>query len=362
MSNNTSKPHIFREYPELEEKIEWISLGTFPTPIEKLNNLGFDNLWIKRDDLTSDVYGGNKVRKLEFILANVLKKEKKRVVTMGGTGTNHGLATAIFCNKLGIDCSLLLFKQPVTSYVKRNLLLFKKNNADLVYKNTLFKTALAFYTTERIKHPSSYFLFAGGSTVEGTVGFVNAAFELKAQIDDGIMPEPGYIFCPLGSCGTLAGLSLGVKLAGLKSRIIGVRVTESHLHFIPASTEGCVLVLMKETYKYLRTRCRDIPELNLEKPEIIDDYFGEGYGCATEQCLEAFSIMKEKEKIKLDPTYTAKTFAAVLDHCKGGLDNVSPVLYWHTYNSVDLDAQAQSVDYRELPGTFRKIIEENIDI
>src|SRR5210317_2108674 len=88
-------PFLFRNYPELKQKIAWLPLGTLPTPVHQLHRLGYENLWIKRDDLSSPVYGGNKVRKLEFILAAAAQKKVRHLITVGGIGTNHGLATAI---------------------------------------------------------------------------------------------------------------------------------------------------------------------------------------------------------------------------------------------------------------------------
>lgn len=115
-------PILFREYPELEKKLAWIALGSFPTPVQQLQHLGYENLWIKRDDLSSPIYGGNKIRKLEFIPGHVNKKRKTaKVITFGGIGTNHGLATAIFCDKLNIPCKLLLLSSvrldPAAPYV-----------------------------------------------------------------------------------------------------------------------------------------------------------------------------------------------------------------------------------------------------
>ena len=124
--NNQNHPFLFLVFPELEEHIRFLRIGYFPTPVQQLKNLGFENLWIKRDDLNSDIYSGNKVRKLEFLFADVLRKRKKRIITMGGIGTNHGLATGIHGSSLGLECKLIVFRQPVTSYVKKNMLLFSK--------------------------------------------------------------------------------------------------------------------------------------------------------------------------------------------------------------------------------------------
>ena len=350
---------LFKVYPRLEKKLAWIALGSFPTPIQRLQHMDHENLWIKRDDLSSPIYGGNKVRKLEFILGHAKKKrESSKLITFGGIGTNHGVATAIYCNMLAIPCKLLLFWQPVTRHVQENLLILNKNNTELVYKKTLWKTVFGYYLFERLKHPAAYFVFAGGSNVVGTVGYVDAAFELKAQVERGEIPEPGVIMVALGSGGTLAGLALGVQLAGLKTKVIGVRVSESHLGPFQACTPGTVKKLMHDTYKFLKKKIHELPEIKLTPPQILQDYIGQGYGFPTPEGNTAYHKARDKENIILDPTYTAKTFAAVIDYCHGsGIDN-GPILYWNTYNSVELSKQAASVNYLELPAALRPFIEQ----
>ncbi len=347
---------LFDRYPGLQAKIAGIELGDFPTPVQRLERLDCGDLWIKRDDLSSAVYGGNKVRKLEFLLAAARRRNKKQVVTMGGIGTNHGLATAIFCNQLGLDCTLLLFHQPVTRHVKQNLRLFASYNAKMSYHGSLGKTVLAYYLLQRIAHPAAFFIFAGGSDPLGTIGFVNAAFELKAQIDRGQLPVPAVIFCPLGSGGTLAGLSLGVRLAGVPTRLVGVRVAASHLGPFPACTPATVARLMERTYRFLKKRSPAIPPVALDAPVILDDYFGRGYGVPTPAGRRAAHRFAEKENIILEPTYTAKTAAALIDYCRGRSRKEGPVLYWHTYNGVDLSARARQVDERDLPQPLREFI------
>jgi len=351
-------PILFRHYPELERKIAWIPLGIFPTPIQLLNGLGYDNLWIKRDDLSSRIYGGNKIRKLEFILAEARRRNTAHLITFGRIGTNHGLATAIFCNRLNIACTLLLSWQPVTRKVQQNLLLFKKYRANIQYQKTLWATVIRYYLLERLKHPRAYFLYAGGSNPIGTIGFVNAAFELKEHVDRGEIPQPAIIMCPVGSGGTLGGLSLGVQLAGLNTEVIGIRVSESHLGPFHACTPETVVSLMHKTYRLLKQKSRSIPDISLRAPRILDEYFGDGYGVPTEAGRMASQMLKEKTDIRLDPTYTAKTVAAVLDHCRTRQRESRPVLYWHTYNSVDLSKQAALVDYRELPKLLQKFIKQ----
>lgn len=359
---NQNLPIIFKTYPDLKNKINWIPLANEPTPVHPLKDLSYHNLWIKRDDLTSPAYGGNKIRKLEFIFGDVLRRKKSHIVTLGGLGTNHGLATALYGQRLGISCTLILYDQPVTEEVKQNLLLFRRFGARIILARRVFKAGVLFYTTARLRNPSAYFLYAGGSTPVGTLGFVNAAFELKEQIQGGLIPEPDYIFCPLGSNGTLAGLSLGVLLAGLKSVVIGVRVAASHTGPIPLATASTAKALMLKTYRLLKSNSALIPVLKksgrIHPPKVIDEYFGDGYGHPTKEGLNALRLMKKNAAIKLDPTYTAKTFAAVLDFARNFAGPKDRVLYWHTYNSVDLSTEAAQVDYHDLPGKLHCFFEQ----
>ncbi len=355
--NNTTIP-LFKEYSDLGENLPRIELADLPTPVHKLDHIGIQDLWIKRDDFSSPVYGGNKIRKLEFILAEVKKMGKDQVFTMGGIGTNHGLATAIFCHELGLKCSLVLFKQPVTSYVQKNLRLFQRYGAEMIYTKSLTGAIFNFMVFQRILHPRAYFLYAGGSSPVGTLGFVNAAFELKQQVEAKLLPEPKYIFCPLGSNGTMAGLALGAKLAGLKSTIIGVRVTFSHYLFVPTCNEGTVTTLMKDTWKLMRKHSGKVPEVSFDTPTILCDYLGECYGSPTDECIDACEEMELTEQIALEPTYTAKTFAAVKDFCRDHGCDAGPVLYWHTYNSVDLSEKVEQADIKKIPHPLQRFIHE----
>lgn len=348
---------LFKHYPELEGAVPRVPLGNFPTPVQRLSHLGHGNLWIKRDDLSSGIYGGNKVRKLEFVLADALKKGRDRVITMGGIGTNHGLASAVFCHELGLRCRLLLFHQPVNSYVKRNMLLFLKYGAELVYLKGVLRAGAALLLAQRLLNPRAYILEAGGSSPLGTFGIVNAMLELKEQIDAGILPEPRYIFCPLGSNGTMAGLSLGALLAGLSTTVIGVRVTMDAVGPIAIATAKTAENLMRKTYGLLKKHSRGVPDITISPQRVIDDYVGEGYGCATRECRDALVLMNDREGIALDPTYTAKTFAALCDFIKTPGHEKEPILFWHTYSSADMTEQVQSVDYRGLPPALRRIYE-----
>ena len=350
-------PVLFDHFPDLEDRIPYINLGTTSAPVERLTQFDHDNLWIKRNDVISKVYGGNKVRRLEFILADILRKKKKKVVTMGALGTNHGLATAIYCKQLGLSCKLLLFDQPVTEYVRQNLLLFHKYGAKLIYTKDLMRSGVAYYFTQKIKNPNAAFIYAGGTSPLGTLGAVNATLELKQQIDEGLMPVPKYILCALASNGTMAGLSIGLKLAGLDTTVIGVRVGYARWGPLELNTPGSVMNAINATYKLMKANSRNIPEIIFHKPIIFDDYCGAGYGYLTDAGLDAVEVFKQHGNIILEPVYTGKTCAALLDFIKDAKHKNDTILYWHTYNSVDLSEEAKTVDYRDLPKKFHWVFE-----
>lgn len=355
------KPALFKIFPPLAEKIDYINLETKPSPVHRLKNLDHKNLWIKRNDIISSVYGGNKVRRLEFILGEVVKENRSRVVTMGGIGTNHGLATAIFCKRLGIDCTLLLFCQPVTRYVRQNLLLFHKYGAEMIYDESILEMARNFYGDQRERYPEAYFLDAGGSSPLGALGAVNGALELAEQIEDGLMPEPNYIFYPTASNGGMAGLMLGLKFADLNSTVIGVRVGASHLETLELNTPNTVTKMMIEVYELLRGNSLSIPEIEMPTPIMFNDYCGEGYGYPTREGNAALELFRECENIVLEPVYTGKTCAAILDFIKDPSHTNDTILYWHTYNSVDLSEEAESVDYHDLKPDFHQCFEDDIE-
>ncbi|MCV6621658.1 MAG: pyridoxal-phosphate dependent enzyme [Cellvibrionaceae bacterium] len=347
------KRPLFEAIPGLGKHIPSLALAKLPTPIEPLPELA-PNLWIKRDDKTNTLYGGNKVRKLEFILADVIRSKKKDLVSFGAIGTNHGVATAIYALQMGIPLRLLLFKQPVTSHVQQNLKLMHRFNAQLKFKGSLFRAALSFYLGRLLHSKKRYYLFAGGSNIPGCIAFVNAAFELKQQIDAGTLPEPDYIYCPVGSSATLAGLSLGCTLAGLKSQLVGIRVAPSHIGPIPACTRGTVHKLRRACYRYL---CQIEPSLKgIELPEIQlqDNYYGRGYGHASNEGLWA-QQMFEQTQIELEPTYTAKTAAAALNCCANQSDK--KILYWHTYNSADVKDLAAKADVASIPKELHRFLQ-----
>jgi len=350
------RPWIFEAFPNMKKNIPWIPLVQAPTPVERLEKLSSHvgkDIWIKRDDKTSSIYGGNKPRKLEFILADASASGRKELVTGGGLGSNHGLATAIFGEMQGFKVLLGLFPQPVTDHVKMNLLLDHAHGAEMVHFSSLMKAIFNYYLIERVKRPKAYFIPPGGSSAIGTLGYVDAALELAIQVESKIVPLPEAIFVAAGTCGTIAGLLVGLRLAGVKSRLVGVQVAPGMV-----SNPRSVLNLGRKTLKLMQRSDRNVPDVKLSYDDIIfeKNHLGKGYGYPTEAGRSAMALMTDLEGIHVDLTYTAKTLGALLEHSKESSTN-GPLLFWHTFNSVDLLPKAKEVHVNLIEKKFRTYFE-----
>jgi D-cysteine desulfhydrase len=351
-------PHaLFSAYEQLKERTPFAPLGEFPTPVERLPGLEgvlrASGLYIKRDDKSSKAYGGNKVRKLEFILAEALAKKKKHTITFGYAGSNHSLAVAVFARRLGLQPISLHIPQPNAAYVRKNLLLqhcletelHQYSNMLSIYVGTVLVAVKCFLKTGRLP----YIIPPGGSNVLGSLGMVGAVLELQAQIDQGLVPEPDFLYVPLGSCGTAAGIALGMKALGWKTRIKAVRVSERK--------EADLDTVRSLFYGAARRLVRLMPsfpavELGDGDVEVYEGYLGDGYAHFTEEGMEAVRRIAESDGIELEGTYSGKAMAALIDDAgKGKLKN-KVTLFWNTYNSVDFGNRIETVDFRRLPGAY----------
>lgn len=323
---------LFDAFPALSPYLPQVSLAMLPTPVQALPDL--PHAWIKRDDLTRSDYGGNKIRKLEFVLGEIRAKGARHVITFGATGTNAGVATALMCQRERLRCSILLFPQPDSPTVRKNYQRMQAAGAQLIQLPSLFNTALAFYLHPRRLDPHSYFLYAGCSNAAGIFSYISAAFELRAQIARGECPEPLAIVLPVGSGGTLSGLTLGCALAGLHSRVIGVRVAPSHVGPFDACTPKTLRQQMRHAASTLQKAGITLPIL--PEPVLLDDYYGPGYGSATPEALNAIRWLQQHSNIPLEQTYSGKAFACFLDKVQ---QQAGPVLFWNTYSSADSERE-----------------------
>jgi len=351
---------LYARYPQLAASLPRLALSQGPSPVAELTRIGGKTVWIKNDGLYGTIYGGNKPRKLEFILPDVRRRGAATILTFGGLGTHHGLATALYGRQQGLRTVLLLVDQPVNDAVRRQLCWLHQAGAILHYTATARRTRLLapfvllrYADWRRRKLP--YLLPPGGSTSVGTLGYVNAALELAEQVTAKELPEPETIVVALGSGGTAAGLLLGLRLAGLTSRLLAVRVSD----VLPLTPET-VARLANRTAELMRRRGATLPSAEIEPAAItvLSDWLGEGYGYPTPEGERAQALLAESEGLALDLTYTAKTVAALLTLMQDGRLGEGPTLYWHTYNALPQPLpQPEPDDYRRLPPAFHRFFE-----
>jgi 1-aminocyclopropane-1-carboxylate deaminase/D-cysteine desulfhydrase-like pyridoxal-dependent ACC family enzyme len=351
--NSVYGSYLFQEYPALSTNIPHIFLSCTPSPVDPCPQfrarLGHKNLFIKRDDLLgiNGAYGGNKVRKLEFLLADALHAGAHTVITFGCTGTNHGLATAWYARQCGLNCVLLLKHQPNSWVVRNNLLLSAYVGAriDVFADSVTRQEALEKYMHD---DAGCYFFPTGGSVPLGCLGFVNAAFEIKKQVDQGFLPEPDYVYMPIGSCGTVAGLLLGLRMAGMRTRVVAVAVEpEEYPGYFLEKTR----TLFQETQALLRAHAHTVPVYPWQEDRISIrmDVCGPAYGVWLCQGDKAAHMMQQTEGIVLEGTYSAKACAVLMDDiAQGRVAQHDNLLFWNTYCGLDYTCLTRQVNYKQL--------------
>ena len=323
---------LHERFPRTRGTLPRLPICDLPTPVRQAPALG-DDVWVKDDALSAEPWGGNKPRKLEWILAAAGEKRCGTILTFGGLGTNHGLATALYARREGIDCVLALVDQPRDERVERQLARLERAATRVYLTRTARRTALAVpYIALRHAQLSPprmpYWLPPGGSSPLGTVGFVEASLELAAQVEAGELPEPRAVVVALGSGGSAAGLAAGLALAGLRTEVHAVLVNDQL-----KLTERTVTRLARRTLNLLAGRGVDV-WVEPRPVRVVEGFMGAGYGHATPAAREAQRLAAEAEGLALEPVYTGKVLAALL----AGVAGEGLVLFWNSNNGHDTDA------------------------
>ena len=324
-----------------------ISLGHFPTPLEPLNNLsallGGPNIWIKRDDATGLATGGNKTRKLEFLLADALAKNADIVITQGATQSNHVRQTIAGAAKLGLKAKVLLEKRVIDfgeDYQRSgNILLDDLLGGEIVAHlpgGTDMQQAMDDYAAElREQGHNPYVIPGGGSNPIGALGYVACAEELLYQSSQQRL-RIDHVVHATGSTGTQAGLVAGFIATNSQVPVLGISVRAPK-----AKQEENVWNLASRTLALL-----GVPgELPREAVVANSDYVGDGYGLPTESMLEALTLFARHEGILLDPVYSGKGAAGLIDLIrKGHFRKDDNVVFIHTGGSAGLFGYRQVLE------------------
>jgi L-cysteate sulfo-lyase len=326
-----------------------IRLGHLQTPLEPMENLtrhlGGPRLWIKRDDCTGLSTGGNKTRKLEYLMAEARAQGADTVITQGATQSNHARQTAAACAKLGFACHILLEDRTGfddAAYTESgNVLLDKLHGATVSRRpgGTDMQAEMEALATQlRAAGRKPYVIPGGGSNAVGALGYVNAALELVAQAAEmGLRID--HVVHATGSAGTQAGLVAGLVAlnAGIPVLGIGVRAPRE-------KQEANVLALAQKVVEHL-----GLPGIVKAEHVVANcDYVGQGYGIPTQGMIAAVKLLAEKEGILLDPVYSGKGMAGLIDLIRQGRFGAEEnVVFIHTGGSVGLFGYADRFD---LPG------------
>ena len=319
------------------EKFERIKLGHFPTPIEHLKNitkyLGGPNIFIKRDDCTGLATGGNKTRKLEFLIPDAIKNKAELVVTVGAVQSNHARQTAAACSLMGLKCLIILerrLKDPPDVYMSSgNVFLNKLFGADvMICPNNQDFSEYSEKVIEDLKSKGTnvYFIPGGGSNSIGALGYVECLNEI---IKENNKYNFSHIVHATGSSGTQAGLLAGKKYFNCNIPVIGICI-----RYDKATQINRVYTEAKKTCEKLQCNI-------LDKSEVVvyDEYIGPGYGEPSDSMIEATKLLAKKEAILLDPVYSGKGFAGLIGLIKNKkFKKNDNVLFIHTGGAVSLSA------------------------
>ena len=306
-------------------------LAHLPTPIEFLPGLtrylGGAQIFIKRDDLTGLGIGGNKTRKLEYLVADALKHGCKTLMSTGAVQSNHCRQVAAAAAKAGLECILVLAGEEPAERQGNLLLDFLSGAKTLFVKRPERDTELqkAFKEAE-IAGKKPYLIPYGGSSAIGALGYLEAMRELKDQGFD-----PDWIVFASSSGGTHAGMALGARVYGLKSKVLGIGIDNLNLEF-----NSTIANLANETSNQLGLA------INLDPTDILlnEDYCQSGYGKLQPTEIEAIKLFASKDGILLDPVYTGRAAAGMLDLIsKGFFKPEEQILFWHTGGTPALFAE-----------------------
>ncbi len=319
-----------------------LPLATLPTPLEEAPRLtqalGGPRILLKRDDLTGLALGGNKVRKLEYLLAEALSQGADVLVTGAGPQSNHVRLAAAAARKVGLDAVLVMYSA-APAEVQGNYLLDRLLGAEVIFTGSADRSsvdrALDEVADDLRRHGRRpYVIPRGGASPLGSVGYLAAVLELEAQRAARQM-QVDHLVCAVGSCGTLAGLWLGATWLQVPYRLWGISVSRPR--------DECLARVQS-----LAAGAAQVVELVLppsaEMPTVLDGYLGPGYGIPSVEAIEAIRLLARTEGVFLDPVYTGKAMAGLVDLVRRGeIRRDETVIFLHTGGAPSLFAHTSSL-------------------
>jgi D-cysteine desulfhydrase family pyridoxal phosphate-dependent enzyme len=330
-------------WPELP-RVQFLAGPTPLVPARRLSAaLGGPDIWLKRDDLTPVGLGGNKVRKLEYLIADALSKPVDVVVTVGAAQSNHCVQTAAACNRVGLDCVVVLRGDAATP-IAGNILMDRLLGADVRFvpmdMDERNQVASGIVAELAVAGRRPYLVPVGGSNGLGVIGYAQALFELAEQAAaQGI--QPAAVVSASGSGGTQAGLVLATEALGRPFEVHGISVRASAAvlaaRVAGLANDGAALV--------------NGPRVRPEDVIVHDGYVGAGYAELTDGALEAIHLAAETEGVILDPVYTGKAMSGLVGEIRAGRwARGDTVVFVHTGGSPAVFAYGERILARSVTG------------
>jgi 1-aminocyclopropane-1-carboxylate deaminase/D-cysteine desulfhydrase-like pyridoxal-dependent ACC family enzyme len=354
----SDQDYLRSRFPQLSARLPHANLASLPTPV-KVHELDFASrqrtLAVKYDNLTGSVYGGNKIRKLEYIFERAKSRHCLRVATFGAAGSNHALATALYARSTGFECTCFLSHQAKSPLVAATLNKHIENGTELVRFGGSYRSRLTTLR-ENLWGRHTWVIPMGGSSWLGTIGFVAAGLELAAQVAAGDIDAPDRIYVGAGTMGTAVGIALGLALAELDTEVHAVRVSD-----VSIMNQHALDALLNKTATMMHRYVTSVPtDLALRTNiRIRNRFFAPGYAKGTAATEEAIAFGRDALDLTLETTYTGKTMSALMADWRDNDTDDFRALYWHTYNSTPLDVPAdRPLDPAALPAEFLRYFEE----
>lgn len=345
-----------RRFPDLMDSLPRVELAILPTPVEekRLEVEGRSaNVWIKADDLTGRQVGGNKLRKLEYLFGDIDREKTSCVATYGAVASNHALTTALTATRLSLKSIAFLSHQSRTALARQALGWHQRNGTEIVPFAGKRPERVALQRQHLWRRGVSV-IAPGGSSWRGTAGFVNAGLELAAQVRNGELPCPDRIYMAAGTLGSVAGMAIGLALAGMPSRVEAVRVSHSGICNRDVLRRLCTKTC---TLLNRRDRCFPVDAWRRIDVRLRDEFFAPGYARASPETLRAVDLFESQTGLKLEETYTGKAAAALLSDFGTCAARGEQQLFWNTYHELGQpppfdDESGKAVDKDSLPEAF----------
>lgn len=353
----TDTDYLSARFPNTGKSLRRENLANLPTPVSDVSvdhSSGQRTISVKHDNLTGDLYGGNKVRKLEYLLKLASEKGCSRIATFGTAGSNHAIATALYSRKMGLNCTCFLSHQAKTPMAPATLNMHIKNRTELVRYGGSYASRITTLR-ENLWGRNAWVVPMGGSSWLGAVGFVNAGLELADQLASGNVSVPDRLYVATGTMGTAAGLAIGLAMAKLPTEIQAVRVSDPTV-----MNEQALHRLIGKTVSMLCRMDASIPADLADHVNIVvrHDFFAGGYAKTNEATDAAVEFANDQLGIKLETTYTGKAMAALLHDLDDASLEKKNLLFWNTYSSAELPVpDDKPLDESALPEEFMRYFE-----